>query len=210
MRQTTRRGMVIIVSAPSGAGKTTLTRHLMQHVPGVVFSVSTTTRDQRPGERAGVDYHYVTRESFLEQVEQGAFLEWAEVFGNYYGTTRRAVEEVLLRGEDVLLDIDWQGARHIRAHLDEADVASIFILPPSREVLTERLVNRAREGQAEIDRRLGEARRDIGRAEEYDYLVINDRVEEAGEALVAIVRAERLKRHRQMDRVAGILSTFQG
>ncbi|MEO5340815.1 MAG: guanylate kinase [Magnetococcus sp. MYC-9] len=202
------RGFVIILSAPSGAGKSTLANHLVQMVPGVRPSVSTTTRAPRPGEQSGHAYHFVDPATFRQRMERGDFLEWAEVFGNHYGTDRANVEPVLAQGEDVLLDIDWQGARQVRAHCAREDVVSISVLPPSRQALQARLSGRGSDDPQVIARRMAQAGEEISHWEEYDYLLVNDDLQRAQAGLVAIVTAERLRRQRCSGAIRGILATF--
>jgi guanylate kinase len=178
-------GRLFVVAAPSGAGKTSLVKALMERQPQIRFSVSYTTRKPRAGEVDGRDYHFVTQERFAEMVERGEFLEHAQVFDNYYGTGVEAVRTALGQGAQLLLEIDWQGARQVRARLPEA--SSIFILPPSRRALEERLRARSSDSEAVIQRRLRDARQDLERWSEFDYVVINDRFEQAVEELMAIV-----------------------
>ncbi len=180
-----KRGRLYVVSAPSGAGKTSLVKALMEREPRIRFSVSYTTRAPRQNEIPGRDYHFVSMQRFQEMVAQHEFLEHAQVFDNYYGTGVRAVEEALALGEQLLLEIDWQGARQVRSRLPEA--RSIFILPPSRSALEERLKTRSTDSEAVIQRRLRDAAQDIGHWPEFDYVVINDRFDEALEDLRAIV-----------------------
>jgi guanylate kinase len=179
------RGRLYVVSAPSGAGKTSLVKALMEREPRIRFSVSYTTRKPRPNEIAGRDYHFVSMERFKEMVAQDEFLEHAQVFDNCYGTGVRAVEEALANGEQLLLEIDWQGARQVRARLPEA--RSIFILPPSRGALESRLRARSTDSDEVIQRRLRDAAQDLGHWAEFDYVVINDRFEQALEDLRSIV-----------------------
>src|SRR6202167_2423677 len=180
------RGRLFVVSAPSGAGKTSLVKALMEREPRIRFSVSYTTRKPRPNEIPGRDYHFVTMERFTEMVEHDEFLEHAQVFDNCYGTGVRAVEEALANGEQLLLEIDWQGARQVRARLPEA--RSIFILPPSRGALEQRLKDRSTDSAAVIERRLRDAAEDIGHWIEFDYVVINDRFEQALDDLLDITQ----------------------
>lgn len=205
---TTRRGFVLILSAPSGAGKSTLVRHLLQGEPGVTVSVSTTTRAPRPGEQEGQDYFYVSQEAFRQRIDAGAFLEWAEVFGNFYGTGREFVTSALADGKVVLMDIDWQGARQVRQSLPADDVVSAFILPPDRDSLEERLVKRGQDDAGVIARRMAKATSEISHWNEYDYLIFNDDLRRAQEELVSLVRAERLRRHRCLSRAGTILAGF--
>jgi guanylate kinase len=180
-----QRGRLYVVSAPSGAGKTSLVKALMERDPRIRFSVSYTTRERRPNEVHGRDYHFVDPERFDEMAARGEFLEYARVFDNCYGTGVRTVEEALANGEQLLLEIDWQGARQVRARLPEA--LSIFILPPSRSALEQRLKDRSTDSEAVIRRRLQDAAQDIGHWSEFDYVVVNDRFEQALGDLQAIV-----------------------
>jgi guanylate kinase len=180
-----QRGRLYVVSAPSGAGKTSLVKALMEREPRIRFSVSYTTRTPRPNEIPGRDYHFVTMERFTEMAARGEFLEHARVFDNCYGTGVRTVEEALVNGEQLLLEIDWQGARQVRARLPEA--RSIFILPPSRRALEERLKARSTDTEAVIKRRLEDAAHDLAHWAEFDCVVINDRFEQALGDLQAIV-----------------------
>jgi guanylate kinase len=180
------RGRLYVVSAPSGAGKTSLVKALMECEPRIRFSVSYTTRKPRPKEIPGRDYHFVSMERFDEMVAHDEFLEHARVFDNCYGTGLRAVQESLENGEQLLLEIDWQGARQVRTRLPEA--RSIFILPPSRAALERRLKDRSTDSEAVIERRLRDAADDIGHWTEFDYVVINDRFEQALDDLLDIAR----------------------
>jgi len=182
---TSDRGRLYVVSAPSGAGKTSLLHALIQRVPNIQFSVSYTTRKPRPNEVPGRDYHFVTAERFHEMAANHEFLEHAKVFDHCYGTGARAVQEALANGEQLLLEIDWQGARQVRARVLEA--CSIFILPPSRAALAHRLKGRSTDSEEVIQRRLAEAAEDIGHWTEFDYVVVNDSFEPALEDLRAIV-----------------------
>ena len=179
------RGRLYVVSAPSGAGKTSLVKALMEREPGIRFSVSYTTRKPRLNEVDGRDYHFVTMEQFTEMVARDEFLEHAQVFDNYYGTGARAVEAALANGERLLLEIDWQGAAQVRARLPEA--RSVFILPPSRASLEQRLKARSTDSDAVIARRLKDAAQDLAHWAEFDYVVINDRFDEALRDLQTIV-----------------------
>ena len=182
---TPQRGRLYVVSAPSGAGKTSLLKALIERVPSIQFSVSYTTRKPRPNEVPGRDYHFVSAARFHEMAANNEFLEHAQVFDNCYGTGVRAVQEALANGELLLLEIDWQGARQVRARVPEA--CSIFILPPSRQALKQRLQGRSTDSDAVIQRRLQDAADDIGHWTEFNYVVINDRFEQALEDLQAIV-----------------------
>ena len=191
-----RRGLMLIVSSPSGAGKTTLTRRLLEaEASGCVLSISATTRSPRPGEIDGQHYFFLSREAFETQRAGGAFLEWAEVFGNLYGTPKATVQETLAAGIDMLFDIDWQGARQLSASVPD-DVARVFILPPSRRVLEERLTRRASDTPEVVARRLSGASDEIAHWQEYDYVIVNDDLEASLAALRSILAAERLKRSR--------------
>lgn len=185
MNPSGQNGRLFVVAAPSGAGKTSLVKALMTREPAIQFSVSYTTRKPRPNEIAGRDYHFVTQERFQEMVANDEFLEYAQVFDNFYGTGLRAVREALLNGEQLLLEIDWQGARQVRQRLPEA--RSIFILPPSRGALEHRLKARSTDSDAVIQRRLRDAAEDIGHWNEFDFVVINDNFDQAIEDLQAIV-----------------------
>ncbi len=191
-----RRGQLFIVAAPSGAGKTSLVRALLQRDDNIRLSVSYTTRPPRPGEVDGEQYHYVSRERFEAMIAEGAFLEYAEVFGNYYGTALEKVEAIRNQGLDVLLEIDWQGAAQVRKKVRHGH--GIFILPPSLEELERRLRGRGQDDPAVIERRLGEARLEMSHCREFDYLVVNDDFDTALEDLQAIVRACRLRTDSQL------------
>lgn len=184
-------GTLYIISAPSGAGKTSLVNSLLETVTGVVVSVSHTTRPQRPGERDGEHYHFVDDATFAEIVAEGGFLEYAQVFDYRYGTAREPVLDQLRQGVDVILEIDWQGARQVREAMPEA--ISIFILPPSRLALEERLRARAQDSDGVIARRMRDAVNEMSHFREYDYLVVNDDFREARNDLQAIIRSRRLR-----------------
>ena len=199
-------GTLYIVSAPSGAGKSSLVKALLGQDPDIRLSVSYTTRAPRPGEVNGSHYHFVTREDFLDRLARGEFLESAEVYGNYYGTSHEWIRSMTTAGADILLEIDWQGAAQVRRLLP--DSVGIFILPPSIEALKERLEGRAQDSAEVIGTRLAAARADIEHAFEYDYLVVNDRFELALDELQAIVRARRNGIQRQMHRLAPLIATL--
>ncbi len=184
------QGNVFVVAAPSGAGKTSLVRALLETLPGVILSISTTTRPARAGEQDGRDYFFVDRDAFQQRRAQDAFLEHAEVFGNFYGTPRDWVEERLAEGLDVILEIDWQGARQVRERMP--GVAGIFVLPPSVEALARRLAGRGQDDDEVIARRMAAAREELGHYDEFDYLVVNDEFDVALEDIKAIIRAARL------------------
>lgn len=208
MRTRPASGQLFIVSAPSGVGKSTIIGRITASCPGVRFSVSCTTRPVRSGEVAGKDYHFLSMEEFLKGIGSGRFLEWAEVHGHLYGTDGRFVEECLKAGDDVLLDIDVQGARLVRCAYPSAQ--TIFIMPPSMEVLEERLRNRATEGEEQLAIRIAAARREILESPWYDYIVINDDLQEAVEDLRAILRAGRSSRAAQAPRLKAFLESFKG
>ena len=180
------RGKLFVIAAPSGTGKTSLVKALMQRQPQLRFSVSYTTRPPRPNERDGVDYHFVTKEAFQRMVAQGEFLEHAQVFDNFYGTGVKAVQDALAAGQHLLLEIDWQGAQQVRKHLPEG--RSIFILPPSRAALEERLRARSTDSDAVIRRRLQDSVTELSHWHEFDHVVVNDDFNHALGALEAIVQ----------------------
>ena len=185
------RGTLYTVSAPSGAGKTSLVKALLDTVTDIRVSVSHTTRTMRPGEQDGINYHFVDETTFMSMLDQNAFLEHAKVFNHYYGTSQAWVEEVLAKGEDVVLEIDWQGAEQIR-HL-QPDCIAIFILPPSKAALEQRLTGRGQDDQSVIDHRLAEAKEEMSHYVAADFLIINDDFEIALSELQSIVRSQRLK-----------------
>jgi guanylate kinase len=192
MNLSSRKPTVFIISAPSGSGKSTLVAELLKLVPDLDFSISYTTRNHRGSEQNGKQYYFVTRPEFEKMIGDGEFLEYADVFGNYYGTARRFLKSAEERGHDLLLDIDVQGARQIHQKLPEA--ISIFILPPDRKVLEWRLRKRSEDAEAVIQRRLATATREIEDYDKYTYILVNDRLEESVDNLLAIVRSERLRR----------------
>lgn len=198
------QGTLYVVSAPSGAGKTSLVRALCERFEAVVLSVSHTTRQSRAGEENGVDYFFTTVEAFEQQVAEGDFLEHAKVFDNYYGTSRSALQAMLEQGKDVILEIDWQGARQVREQLP--DTESVFILPPSREALEERLQGRGQDGEEIIARRMQDAVQEMSHYNEYGYIIINDDFSEALDELEAVFRANRLKSSRQIEKQAELIS----
>ena len=193
----TRRGLMLVLSSPSGAGKTTLTRKLLDEDKSVALSVSVTTRKMRPGEKDGRDYHFVDRRQFDAMVEKNELLEWAEVFDNYYGTPKKAVMDALAAGRDVLFDVDWQGTQQLR---DKApnDLVSIFVLPPSIPELERRLHKRAQDDYETIHRRMAKAADEMSHWQEYDYVVINHDLDHTFADVLAILAAERVKRDRQI------------
>ena len=201
-------GTLYVVSAPSGAGKTSLVRALLDSTGDeLVLSVSHTTRMPRPGEVDGRDYHFLDAEAFRRMIDDGAFLEHARVFDNYYGTARQGIEAQLTQGRDVILEIDWQGARQVRQALPES--VGIFILPPSREALRERLRARGQDDEAVIARRMQDAANEMSHYGEYDYLVINEVFSAARDELAAIIRCRRLRLASQTQRHAALLASLQ-
>ena len=196
-------GSLFIVSAPSGAGKTSLVRALCERLDDVMMSVSHTTRPRRPGEVDGVDYHFIERESFEKSAAAGGYLEYARVFDNYYGTSREATEKLLAAGKDVILEIDWQGARQI---LDVMPVnLSIFILPPSLQALEQRLRARGQDSDEVIARRMSEAKEEMVHFNEYDYLIVNDDFNVALEEIEAVLCTSHLRTGAQCDRQQTVL-----
>ena len=191
-------GTLYIVSAPSGAGKTSLVRTLLAADPAVQLSISYTTRPIRPGEVDGRDYHFVSKETFEAMRARGDFLESAEVHGNLYGTSRGWIEQRMAAGDDILLEIDWQGALQVKAMMPEA--VGIFILPPSIDTLSQRLAQRATDTPEVIDRRVAAAKAEIAHVSDFDYVILNKDFEEAAGDLIAVVRAERLRLASQLDR----------
>lgn len=198
---------VFIISAPSGSGKSTLVSRLIAHMPGLMFSISYTTRKPRGAEVDGQNYHFIARADFEAMIANGEFLEWAEVFGNYYGTHRGVLEKARAGGDDLVLDIDVQGARQLQCSIPEA--VTIFILPPSRAVLEQRLRARGEDREDVIQRRLHDAAGEIGNYRAYNYVVINRDLNESDSLLCAIVRAERARRTRIENQIEPILETFR-
>jgi guanylate kinase len=191
-----RRGIMLVLSSPSGAGKTTLSRMLLDRYTNIELSISVTTRKPRPGEIEGKDYHFINHSRFDAMVKGGELLEWAEVFGNRYGTPRAPVERVLATGRDVLFDIDWQGTQQLRER-GRDDLVSVFVLPPSIPDLEARLRQRAQDSDDVIHSRMSKAADEMSHWAEYDYVVVNSDVKRAFEDVCAILAAERLKRERQ-------------
>jgi guanylate kinase len=190
-----RRSLLLILSSPSGAGKTTLARRLAESNPDLFLSVSVTTRAPRPGEVDGYDYRFVDEATFERMRDQDAFLEWARVFDNFYGTPRAPVEAATAKGNDVLFDIDWQGAQRLSEEMKH-DVVRVFILPPSAAALEERLSRRAQDAEEVVKRRMARASAEISHWPEYDYVIVNAKLETSMAGLTAILDAERLKRER--------------
>ncbi len=199
-----RRGILYTVSAPSGAGKTSLVKALLDQCPALQVSISHTTRPQRPGEMDGVNYHFITHSAFTEMVKRSEFLEQAEVFGNLYGTSQSWVEKTLAAGQSVILEIDWQGAQQIRRLMP--DSIGIFILPPSLEALLQRLNGRGQDDDAVIKKRMALAHDEIAHYAEADYLVVNDTFDKALADLAAIIRAQPLQLKNQLDHLQGLLN----
>jgi guanylate kinase len=192
-----RRGVLFVLSSPSGAGKTTISRMMLEADTDIALSVSATTRPPRPGEIDGVHYHFVDTEAFKKMAADGEFLEWAHVFGHRYGTPRAPVEEMLAAGKDVLFDIDWQGAQQLYQEAGP-DVVRVFVLPPTMEELERRLRSRGTDSDEVITARMERAANEISHWDGYDYVLINDHVEGCFDEVRAILRAERLKRRRQI------------
>ena len=203
-----RRGLMLVLSSPSGAGKSTIARNLLETDGALQLSVSVTTRPRRGSEIEGVHYHFVDERSFMRMRDNDDLLEWAEVHGNHYATPRAPVEAAMADGRDMLFDIDWQGAKQMAEKM-RADVVSVFILPPSMAELKSRLQRRAEDSAEVIERRLHNAAREIEQWREYDFVIVNDDLDRAFEAVRAILRAERLRRDRRpglFDFVNGLLS----
>jgi guanylate kinase len=198
------KGILYIISAPSGAGKSSLVRAIVHKLADVVVSVSHTTRPMREGEVDGQDYHFIDESRFSAMVEQGDFLEHAQVFGNYYGTSKQSIEAQLLSGKDVILEIDWQGARQIRQRMN--DSKSVYILPPSISALKQRLSNRGQDTDEVIDARMREAVSEMSHYGEFDYIVINDDFDEATEQLASIFVCNRMLLDNQQRRNAELLA----
>jgi guanylate kinase len=202
-----RRGLLFIVSAPSGTGKTTIVERLVQVVSRLRLSRSYTSRTARAGEQDGVDYNYISREQFEAMIAQQAFLEWADVFGNYYGTSAADTEQFLAAGEDVVLVIDVQGARQVRAR--GIETVGVFVLPPSAAVLESRLRGRSKDTEEQMRRRLDVARTEVGEFEQYEYVVVNDDLDGAVNRMRAIVMAERARIKAMRGEAETIIETFQ-
>ncbi|MDR2507944.1 MAG: guanylate kinase [Candidatus Accumulibacter sp.] len=199
-------GRLYIISAPSGAGKTTLVRMLVESDPGVHLSISSTTRPPRAGEQQGKEYHFTSEPEFLKMIERGEFLEWAKIYNNYYGTPKSWVETKNREGLDILLEIDWQGARQVRKAFPGA--IGIFILPPSIDILKARLIGRGADAKDVIHRRLESARDEMRHVSEFDYVIINDDLSRAFREISLIINASRLQYMTQRQRYAGLFSTL--
>ncbi|HLJ50237.1 MAG TPA: guanylate kinase [Bryobacteraceae bacterium] len=198
--------LVFVISAPSGSGKSTLVHRILRTVPRMMFSISYSTREPRSDERDGESYHFITREEFEQRLGHDEFLEHANVFGNYYGTSRLALADAAGQGKDLVLDIDVQGARQLKGKLPEA--VTIFVLPPSREVLEQRLRARSQDSDEVIERRLRGAAEEVRNYKQYDYVLINKDLDECAAALEAVIRTERLRRIRMEQAVQPILESF--
>ncbi len=200
-----RRGLLLVLSSPSGAGKTSLSRALLDTDPHIALSVSVTTRKPRPGEVDGRDYVFVDQKTFKAMAEEDQLLEWATVFGNYYGTPRAPIEQAIAEGRDVLFDIDWQGTQQLSERM-AGDLVRVFVLPPSGEALEQRLRSRAQDPDEVVAKRMAEASSEISHWAEYDYVIVNADLGESSAALRAILAAERLRR----DRMTGLSSFVRG
>jgi guanylate kinase len=203
-----RRGLMFILSSPSGAGKTTLAGRILEKEDQMVLSVSVTTRARRAGEVHGKDYFFVSEDEFFRMRDSGELLEWANVFGNFYGTPRALVEDTLRQGKDVLFDIDWQGAQQLDEVAGE-DVVKVFILPPSRKELEARLRRRAQDAEDVVQKRMAKADAEMSHWAEYDYVIVNYQLDESEELLRSILFGERLKRRRQIG-LASIVKEMTG
>lgn len=200
-------GNLYIISAPSGAGKTSLVQSLLKHDPHIDLSVSYTTRDPRSGEQNGKDYHFVSRETFLEMAKRGEFLESAEVYGNLYGTSQNWIRQEIDRGRDILLEIDWQGAAQVRRLFP--DCISIFILPPSMAALEQRLRGRGKDSEAVIAKRMAAATADVSHVAEFNYVIINNDLNDALQELAAVVLSARLRSSQQLSRHQDLINQLQ-
>ncbi len=201
------KGNLYIVAAPSGAGKTTLVAALLKAEPNVQLSVSYTTRPPREGEINGVNYHFVERATFEQMILEGDFLEHANVFGNYYGTSQKWINAAINDGRDILLEIDWQGAQQVRRIFPQA--IGLFVLPPSLETLESRLRGRGTDSDEVIARRLAVAREEISHVDEFDYVIVNENLDQAIAEIVAVVRAERLRLGPQSDRHQALIASLK-
>jgi len=195
MKNFKRRGILFVLSSPSGAGKSSISKYILKTDKHIHLSVSFTTRKKRNEEIFGKDYNFISKSDFQNKVNEGYFLEWAEVFGNYYGTPKDAVQKTISNGIDVLFDIDWQGTQKLSSN-EGHEVVSIFILPPSRKELENRLKQRAQDTVSEVKRRMSKASDEMSHYMEYDYIIINNNLEESASQVLNILRAERLKRKR--------------
>jgi guanylate kinase len=193
----TRRGLMFVLSAPSGTGKTTLAKSIIENDQHISLSISCTTRQKRPGEIDGKHYYFKTSEEFQKQIDDDEFLEYAEIFGEFYGTPKKQVLDKLTKGEDVLFDIDWQGHRQLSA-IARADVASIFLLPPSKAELLERLTLRNQDKPEVISQRMERSDEEISHWYEYDYIIINRDIQHSVDKLISILKTERLRKERRV------------
>lgn len=191
-----RRGFMLVLSSPSGAGKTTIARHILEQETHLAMSISVTTRPPRPGEVDGLDYHFITMDAFREKIEEDSFLEYAEVFGNCYGTPKQPVLESLKQGSDILFDIDWQGTQQISSFARN-DLVTIFILPPSGDILKQRLIARGQDAMDTVQHRMSKAWDEISHWPEYDYVIVNEDLDHSIAQVRSILLAERLRRSRQ-------------
>ena len=198
MKNFKRRGILFVLSSPSGAGKSSISKYILKKDKHIHLSVSFTTRKKRNEEIFGKDYNFISKSDFQNKVNEGYFLEWAEVFGNYYGTPKDTVQKSIVNGVDVLFDIDWQGTQKLSGN-EGYEVVSIFILPPSRQELENRLRNRAQDTIAEVKKRMSKASDEMSHYMEYDYIIINNDLEKSAAQILNILRAERLKRKRLVD-----------
>ena len=198
MKNFKRRGILFVLSSPSGAGKSSISKYILKTEKNIHLSVSFTTRKKRNEEIFGKDYNFISKADFQNKVNEGYFLEWAEVFGNYYGTPKDTVQKSIANGVDVLFDIDWQGTQKLSGN-EGYEVVSIFILPPSRQELENRLRNRAQDTIAEVKKRMSKASDEMSHYMEYDYIIINNNLEESATQVLNILHAERLKRKRLVD-----------
>ncbi len=196
MQTIARRGLMLVLSSPSGTGKTTLAKRLLEVEDNLELSVSATTRPARPSEVEGEDYFFQNEEKFIKIRDEGGFLEWAQVFDNFYGTPRKFVSDALIEGRDILFDIDWQGSAQLTKSM-HGDIVTIFILPPSAEALETRLKSRGQDSEEVVKRRMDGATDEIRHYDEYDYIIINDDLEESLSQIRAILKAERLRRVRR-------------
>lgn len=201
-----RRGILYTVSAPSGAGKTSLVKALLEKIPALTVSISHTTRAQRSGETNGVNYHFIDHDQFSAMIERGEFLEHAEVFGNLYGTSQHWVEQTLAAGRDVILEIDWQGAQQVHRLIPKS--IGIFILPPSLDTLLQRLNTRGQDDDSVIQKRMAQAREEISHYAEADYLIVNDNFDKALAELAAIMQAQPLRQEHQLDTLNSLLCSL--
>jgi guanylate kinase len=197
------KGLVIVISAPSGAGKSSICRRFLESCPEIEFSVSFTSRTPRPGEVNGKDYHFISREDFQMRIEQGEFVEWVENYGNFYGTSGKAMNEILGRGKDLLLDIEPRGAKEIKKNF--ADGVFVFVLPPSLDELLHRLEKRGHESREAIKRRFAQAESELKEVLWYDYVLFNEVLETAAGQLIAIYRAEKCRTNRLHDKINSFL-----